>query len=31
MIARMLRDLTLPDFTFGGGPLLLAILTFVRA
>ncbi|MEU4558252.1 hypothetical protein AB0F72_07675 [Actinoplanes sp. NPDC023936] len=31
MLARILRDLTLSDLTWGGGPLALAILAFVRA
>ncbi|MEU4688636.1 hypothetical protein [Actinoplanes sp. NPDC023714] len=31
MLGRILRDLTLADLTWGGGPLVLAILAFVRA
>ena len=31
MLGRILRDLTLSDLTWGGGPLALAILAFVRA
>ncbi|MEU4426367.1 hypothetical protein AB0F81_37570 [Actinoplanes sp. NPDC024001] len=31
MLGRIVRDLTLSDLTFGGGPLLLAVLAFVKA
>lgn len=31
MMGRILRDLTLVDLGFGGGPLVIAVLAFVRA
>ena len=31
MLSRVLRDLTVSDLTFGGGPLVLAVLAFVKA
>ncbi|BAL91398.1 hypothetical protein AMIS_61780 [Actinoplanes missouriensis 431] len=31
MLKRILRDLTVSDLTWGGGPLALAVLAFVRA
>ncbi|WP_328459930.1 hypothetical protein OHA21_28440 [Actinoplanes sp. NBC_00393] len=31
MLSRILRDLTLSDLTFGGGPLILALLGFLQA
>ncbi|MEV4282206.1 hypothetical protein [Actinoplanes xinjiangensis] len=31
MFGRILRDLTLPDLALTGGPLILAVLAFVRA